>query len=85
MDRIIPMTFDYKKQNNILAAKALYIAEEIAFRSSLILSASEFLVILLFSHATKRPQGKLATKSALAAALGPLACLAAALDPHLVA
>ena len=34
MDRIIITTFDYKKQNNILAAKALYIAEEIAFRSS---------------------------------------------------
>ena len=43
MDRIIITTFDYKKHNNILAAKALYIAEEIAFRSSLILSASEFL------------------------------------------
>ena len=40
MDRIIITTFDYKKHNNILAAKALYIAEEIAFRSSLILSAS---------------------------------------------
>ena len=43
MDRIIITTFDYKKHNNILAAKALYIAEEIAFWSSLILSASEFL------------------------------------------
>ena len=32
------------------------------------------MVILLSSHATKRSQGKLATKYALAAALGPLAC-----------
>ena len=43
MDRIIITTFEYKKHNNIIAAKTLYIAEEIAFRSSLILSASEFL------------------------------------------
>ena len=29
MNRTIIMTFDYKKQNNILAAKVLYMAEGI--------------------------------------------------------
>ena len=41
MEIRIITTFDYKKHSNILAAKALYIA----FRSSLILSASEFFFI----------------------------------------